>query len=162
IDIEESVWTILIPFLFWWMPQKVYKADYKIVEKLKESTSDGNNLGVIFILGVGGSAVLSRILKPIMDFSMQTNVLSNIFLLIIFNVRLYMRKLLGKRLSKLVDLTELNSRTIKLKPKYFRQYLVPVFIQLFFLIFIIALGFAFTQTSNFIGIFSFIVFLSLL
>ncbi|MBU5465371.1 DUF443 domain-containing protein [Virgibacillus sp. MSJ-26] len=167
IDIEESVWTILIPFLFWWMPQKVYKADYKIVEKLKESTSDGNNLGVIFILGVGGSAVLSRILKPIMDFSMQTNVLSNIFLLIIstliiINVRLYMRKLLGKRLSKLVDLTELNSRTIKLKPKYFRQYLVPVFIQLFFLIFIIALGFAFTQTSNFIGIFSFIVFLSLL
>lgn len=167
IDIEESIWTILIPFLFWLMPQRVYKVDFETVENLRASTSGGNNLVSIFILGIGGSTVLSRLLRSILDFSIQTTLLVNILMLIIsaliiIYLRLHIRGSLGDRLDEFVDIKELDGKTIKLKPKFFKQCIVPIFSYLFFLLIVIGAILLFLETNNFIGIFSFIVFLSLL
>src|SRR5699024_4263308 len=149
------------------MPQRVYKVDFETVENLRASTSGGNNLVSIFILGIGGSTVLSRLLRSILDFSIQTTLLVNISMLlisalIIIYLRLHIRGSLGDRLDEFVDIKELDGKTIKLKPKFFKQCIVPIFSYLFFLLIVIGAILLFLETNNFIGFFSFLLFLSLL
>src|SRR5690625_2512689 len=124
------------------MPQRVYKVDFETVENLRVSTSCGNKLVSIFILRIGGSTVLSRLLRSILDFSIQTTLLVNILMLIIsaliiIYLRLHIRGSLGDRLDEFVDIKELDDKTIKLKPKLFKQYIVPIFSYLFFLLIVI-------------------------
>ena len=97
------------------MPQRVYKVDFETVENLRASISGGNNLVSIFILGIGGSTVLSRLLRPILDFSIQTTLLVNILVLIIsaliiIYLRIHLRGSLGDRLDKYVDIKELDGK----------------------------------------------------
>lgn len=162
LDIENSIWPIFIPFLFWLIPQTIYKIDYNTVEKLRNPSSGTNNLMPIMILGIGGSAVLSRILKTILDFSIKTSLIVNVVLLIVSIIiivlaRLYTRKSSDDRLNKLINLEELPTKRIKIKPKGFNQYFIPIFIYLFFLLFIVAMGFLFIETSNFTPLIAFIL-----
>lgn len=162
LDIETSIWPIFFPFLFWLMPQKIYKIDFETVKKLKEPVSGPNNLGTIMIIGIGGSAVLSRILQPILDFNVQTTTLGNVVMLIIPVViitflRLYMRGKLNEKLKESVSLDRLYTGTIKVKPKLLKHYIAPIFSHLFFLLVILFAAFFFIQTSHFVGIICFIV-----
>src|SRR5699024_12241106 len=108
-----------------------------------------------------------RLLICILDVSIPITLLVNILMLIIsaliiIYLRLHIRSSLGDRLDEFVDIKELDDKTIKLKPKLFKQYIVPIFSYLFFLLIVIGAILLFLETNNFIGIFSFIVFLSLL
>lgn len=162
LDIETSIWPIFFPFLFWLMPQKIYKIDFETVKKLKVSVSGTSNLGIIMIVGIGGSAVLSRILQPMLDFSIQTTTLGNVVMLIIPVViitflRLYLRGKLNEKLEKSLNLDRLHTGKIKVKPKFLKHYVAPIFSHLFFLFVIFFAAIFFIQTSHFVGIMCFIV-----
>src|SRR5699024_9346532 len=50
LDMEQSIWPIFIPFLFWIIPQRMYKVDAKIVKQLKTPTSGSNNSIAIVLI----------------------------------------------------------------------------------------------------------------
>lgn len=54
LDMEQSIWPIFIPFLFWIIPQRMYKVDAKIVKQLKTPTSGSNNSIAIVLIEQGG------------------------------------------------------------------------------------------------------------
>jgi len=164
LDVESSIWPIFIPILFWLMPQKIYKVDVETVEKLKTPVKQSNNMSSILLIGIGVSAVLSQLLKPILDFTIETTMIVNILLLIVTGAmiiffRLYMRHSLRNRLRKTVDLEKLNPVMIKIRPKYMKQYFVPIFGCLFWSFFLVIMIPAFIETGHFIGLLSFLVFL---
>lgn len=167
LDLEKSIWLIFIPFLFWLMPQRMYKVDVNIVEELKAPTSGANNSGGIVMIGAGGAAILSPLIKPILNFTIQSTVLVNLLLLIgsaaiIIFFRLYMRQSLRNRINKTIDIEKLDTVKVKIKPKYFKQYIFPIFSYLFCGIFVIGSSLLFLETSNFIPLISFLVFLPFL
>lgn len=164
LDVESSVWPIFIPFLFWIMPQKMYKIDTETVEKLKIPPDQKNKMGSLILIGIGGSAVLSQILKPILDFTIGTAMLVNALLLIITGaiiifLRLYTRQYLRNRLRKTVDTDKLESVTIKVRPKYIKQYFIPIFGCLFWCFFLVLMIPGFLKTGDFIPLFVYLVFL---
>lgn len=167
IDLEASIWPIFIPFLFWLMPHKIYKVDFETVERLKEPSTGSNNLGTIMIIGIGGSAVLSQILQPILDFSFETMMYINVMIAIIFMIvvvllKSYFHKSSSSRLSELVDLKDLETMIIKVKPKFSKQLILPIVYHLLCLLFLISSLLFFIVTSNFIGVITFVVFLFML
>src|SRR5699024_12383911 len=112
-----------IRFLFWIMPQKMYQIDTETVEKLNIPPDQKNKMGSLILIGIGGSAVLSQILKPILDFTIGTAMLVNALLLIITGaiiifLRLYTRQYLHTRLRKTVDTDKIKYLTIKVMPTY--------------------------------------------
>src|SRR5690625_2353693 len=166
LDMEKNIWAIFLPLLFWLLPQKAYIVNLKTIEKIRAPTSTSPNLSIIISIGIGGSVVLSRILKPILDFSIQTAMIVNLLMLIltasiIFYLRLYSRKKMYQRLHNSVDLENLGTILIKIKPKFFKQYIVPIFGHLFFTILTIFSISLFITTGNFIGIICFTLFFSL-
>jgi len=165
LDMEKNIWAIFLPLLFWLMPQKAYNVNLNTIESLRAPTSTSTNLSSIISLGIGGSVILSQVLKPILDFSIQTAMIVNVLMLIltasiIFYLRLYSRKKSYQRLHNSVDLESLDTMLIKIKPKFFKQYIVPIFGHLFFVILTIFSISLFITTGNFIGIIFFTLFFS--
>lgn len=167
LDVEKSIWLVFIPFLFWFMPQKMYKVDANIVEELKTPTSGSFNLGGFILIGAGGGAILAPLLKPILNFTIQSTLLVNLFLLIgsaaiIIILRLYMRNTLRNRVNNMIEDKQLDAVTVKIKPKYFKQYTFPIFIYLFCIVFVFGSSLLFLETSNFIPLVSYLFFLPFL
>lgn len=167
LDMERKIWPIFFPLLFWLMPQKMYKVDGKVVEKLKAPASGSNNSGGVVMIGAGGAVILTPLVKPILDLTIESTELINLLLLIgsgsiIIFLRLYMRKSLSNGLYKTVDIDKLDTVKIKIRPKYFKQYSDPVFGILFSGVFFIGSIYVFLETSNFIPLIIFLISLPML
>lgn len=68
LDLGQSFWNVLFPFLFWMLPISVFKVDDpEIWRGLKEPQSKQSNIGISVILFVGGlSVLLGQHLIPLM------------------------------------------------------------------------------------------------
>lgn len=166
LDMEKTIWMIFIPFLIWFMPQKVYKIDRKTADNLRSPVSSSDNSSSIAWIGAGGAAILSPLLKPLLDYTLESRVLVNLLLLIgtaafIIFLRLYLRNALQNRLSKKVDSGQLDVVWMKIRPKYFRQYSDPVLSFLFIGALLLIPIYGFVDTSSIILLVTFIVLLLL-
>jgi len=167
LDMEQSIWPIFIPFLFWVIPQRMYKVDAKIVKQLKAPTSGSNNSIAIVLIGAGGAAILTPLVKPLLNVALQSTALVNLLLLIlsttiIVSLRIYMRHSFYNRIRKTVDVQELDAVTIKVTPKYFKQYSDAILMILFASVFVVGSIYGFLKMGNLILLVSFIIFLPML
>ena len=167
IDTEKTIWLLCFPVLLWLMPQKVYKIKAEISEELKAPTShSGDSKGVVWF-GAGGAAVLTPLLQPLLEQTIGLTVFVNLLLLmilttIIISLRLYLRKSLHNKLYKMVDIEKLETRVIRIWPKYFTQYTNPLIIVLFFSVFVVGMFYFFLTTSDVIPLFVFFIMLSVI
>lgn len=166
IDIEKSIWLLFLPILLWLMPHKVYKINAEIAEELRAPASYSKSSKGVVWLGAGGAAVLTPLAQPLLGQTIGLTLFVNLLLLIILTaivitLRLYLRKSLRNKLYKTVDIEKLETRVIRLWPRFFTQYTKPVIIILFFSFFMIMSFYLYLITSNFIPLFGFLIMLSI-
>lgn len=167
LDTEKFFWLIFLPITLWLTPHKVYKIDADIVKELEVPTSYRSDSKRTVWLGAGGAVVLTPFLQTLLDRSIGLNVVVNVLLLIIIiaifvSLKLYIRNSLGRKLFRTVDIHRLETKVIRIWPRYFAQYINP-FIFGLFIVFFLTLGInLFIVTSNFIPLFGFLIMLSLL
>lgn len=165
LDMETSIWPIFLPFLFWLIPQKMYKVDTEIARELREPTAGSTSSPSTYgWLGAGGALILTPIVKPLLDHTVESTMLINIVLLIglvtfFILLRLHLHKMTRDKLYQTVDIDKLETIKVKIRPKYISQYTNPIFFWLFSGAFALLVGFyAFLITSDLIPLVSFVVF----
>lgn len=142
LNTEKSIWLIFMPILLWLMPHKVYKIDAEIAQELKVPASYTSESKSIVWLGAGGAAVLTPLVQPLLDQTIGLTVVVNLLLLmivtaILISLKLYIRKSLRNKLSRTVDIDRLETKTIRIWPKYFTQYINPFLIIIFVSAFVV-------------------------
>lgn len=80
LDMETSIWSVLFPFIFWFMPQKVYKVDSKTAEKMKAPTLDSKKFMYILLLSIVVQVFLVYFSKDLLNFVISTSLLANILI----------------------------------------------------------------------------------
>lgn len=167
IDIEKSIWLLFLPILLWLMPHKVYKINAEIAEELRAPTSYTRGSKGVVWFGAGGAAVLTPLAQSLLDQTIGLTLFINLLLLMIITIimislRLYLRKSLRNKLYKTVDVEKLETKVIRIWPKYFTQYTNPLIIILFIGMFVIGMFYLFLIMSNLIPLVVFLMALPLL
>ena len=80
---------------------------------------------------------------------------------LIILLRLYLSQFLRSQLDKKINISNLETIMMKIKPKYFKQYSIPFFIFLFFGLFTLGMFYSFLITSDLIPLVAFIIILPL-
>lgn len=123
LDMEQSFWKIIFPFLFWMLPSTVYKVEDPIIlERLKKPNKE-KKAGSSWIVALAGLGYFIGImLAPMMDyFEISMTPLMNTMLLmltLILVVFLYMsmshqRK---QRFENIVNIDRLTKRRLLIRP----------------------------------------------
>ncbi|WP_449354449.1 DUF443 family protein [Virgibacillus natechei] len=147
LDMEQSFWKIIFPFLFWVLPSPVFKVENQsIMEQLKGPKTEKKSGSLLVFLGVI-AFLLGNLLTPLMDyFEIQSSPLVNILLVIValILVALLYFSISHKRKKKLyndVQLETLQQHVLWIRPRSTKQ----IFKLLAFLIWFfgfVSLGFA--------------------
>ncbi|WP_269410516.1 DUF443 family protein [Lentibacillus daqui] len=138
-DIENSFWKIIFPFLFWLLPNRVFKVeDQALVEQLQ--TEKMERKGVSSMTAIAGiSYAVGISLAPLMDyFNVPMPPLANMALMLfaIMLVGLWYYKLSCNRKQKLYDVIELEKMSKKklwIQPSSIRHFLNVLFSYIFLL-----------------------------
>lgn len=167
LDMEKSIWLMFMPVLLWLMPQKIYKIDADIAKELSVPTSYTSESKGIVWLGAGGAAVLTPLVQPLLDQAIGSTIIVNLLLLmivttILISLKLYIRKSLLNKVSNTVDIDQLETKTIRIWPKYFMQYINPFIFIIFIGFFVVGSFYLFLILSDLIPLIGFLVALSLL
>lgn len=167
LDTEKSIWLIFMPVLLWLIPQQVYKIDAEIAQELRVPTSYTSESKSTVWLGAGGAAVLTPLIQPLLDQTIGLTVVVNLLLLmmvtaILISLKLYIRKSLRNKLSRTVDIDRLETKTIRIWPKYFTQYINPFLFIIFNGAFVVGAIYLFFILDNLMPLIGLIVMLSLL
>lgn len=107
LDMDQPIWSIIFPFLYWFIPHSVYQIDYDSVEKLKMPLKHQGSRGWMVVLTTGISIFLAQLIAPsLSDFNSGTSiVLKSVVLVmsmtVIVEIRLYIYKGSYKKLIKL-------------------------------------------------------------
>lgn len=112
LDVEQSFWEIIFPFLFWMLPSPVFKVeDQTIVEQLKAPKTEKRGGTFLVFLGIF-AFVLGKLLTPLMDyFEIRSSPLVDILLFIIALIlvtSLYY-SISNKRKKRLYDIVQLET-----------------------------------------------------
>lgn len=84
LDMDQSIWTIIFPFLFWFIPHTVYKIDRYTFEELKMPLKYQGGRGGFILLGTGISLILVQFIQPLLNGIMfQTSMFVNVFIIIL-------------------------------------------------------------------------------
>lgn len=108
------------------------------------------------------AAVLTPLLQPLLDQTIGLTVLANLLLLmilttIIISFRLYLRKSLRNKLYKTVDIDKLETKVIRIWPRYFTQYINPFILILFISVFAVGMFYFFLTTSDVIPLIVYLI-----
>lgn len=142
LEIKPSFWKILFPFLYWFFPFPVYKAeDEETIKRIKTPESWSMNKSSVAI-SVGGFGVLIAILLRgkiddlIIQMPLSVKIISVIFtVLCILFIRLYVNRVKQHDLYKKVNLNQLDKTYVKVKPQSLKHIFQMIIIYLFFLSF---------------------------
>lgn len=138
-DIESSFWKIIFPFLFWLVPNSVFKVDdQELVEQLQTEKVERKGIsGMSSVAGVSYAGGIS--LAPLMDyFSVPMSPLFNIALMLfaITLMSLWYYILICNRRKKMYDVVELEKMSKKelwILPSSMKHFLYVLFAYLFLL-----------------------------
>lgn len=114
------------------------------------------------MLGAGGAAILTPIIQPLLDHTIESTLLVNLVLLIgsaafIIFLRLYLSKVLRNQLHKKVDIDYSETVMIKTRPKFFKQYFLPLMVTLSFGTLAVVMFYLFLITSELIPLVVFLI-----
>lgn len=146
LDMEQSFWKIIFPFLFWMLPSTVYKVeDPFILEQLKKPNKEKKSGSSWIVTLAGLGYFLGIMLAPLMDyFEIPMTPLMNVVLLmlaLILVAILYMsmshqRK---QKLESIVSIDRLIKRRLLIRPsskQIFKWSIAYIFIVLLIVLFI--------------------------
>lgn len=140
LDLWNSFWKIIFPFLFWIFPTSVFKVDEpNIVEKLKASNESRTKTGNTSMLGAGVGVFLASVLKPLSDYLAipGSPIINAVILLVIvlftFVLCMYINKMLKRKLYDIVNIKNLSTNKLWIKPKSVKHFFKVVVIYFFFL-----------------------------
>ena len=123
VDLGDSIWKILFPFLYWILPNTAYKVnDYELIEKIKapkvkqkSTTREGLLAGLVGVL-------LASLLQPLVSFFdvegttlINSSIVFIAFLLVIF-VYYYINRKNRKNLYQTINLNEYSMVRIWIRP----------------------------------------------
>ncbi|EJO5346907.1 DUF443 family protein [Clostridium botulinum] len=128
LDVDKPHLVLILPFLFWILPHKVYKIsaelaeELKVPQNLKENSGKKKNLvSICALITAGISPVVARLTNKFITPYLDTNISRNIntiiavFLVIICIIfRGYLSNLASNKLKSKLDLKE--TETIKIRP----------------------------------------------
>ncbi|MGY0691193.1 DUF443 family protein [Virgibacillus sp. FSP13] len=141
IDMGRSFWKFLFPFVFWMFPNPVYRVDDpNIVEKLKSPEVNQTETGRFSGLGAGIGIFITTLLKPVADyFALPDNPLINaviLSVLVIFVIVMVasINNKFKKRLQNAVNLEELSTDKLWIRPRSVKHFVQGVFTYLFILV----------------------------
>ncbi|MGY0691197.1 DUF443 family protein [Virgibacillus sp. FSP13] len=137
-DMGHSFWKIIFPFFFWMFPNRVYRVDDpNIVEKLKSPEVNHTEKGGFGGLEAGIGVLLATLLKPLADyFALPDAPLINAVILgflVIFALVMVasINNRLKKKLYSVVNLKELSTNKLWIRPQSIKHFLQVVVTYLF-------------------------------
>ncbi|MFC0015760.1 MULTISPECIES: DUF443 family protein [Allobacillus] len=154
VDLGDSIWKILFPFLYWMLPNTAYQVNhYELIEKIKapkvkqkSTTREGLLAGLMGVL-------LASFLQPLMrffDIEGTTLINSSIvlisFLLVIF-VYFYINQKNRKSLLQTVNLKNYSTIRVWIRPQSFKYMLFILLTYLFFFGFTLLMWGGFIQVA---------------
>lgn len=156
-DMERSIWPMIFPFLFWLFPQKLYVVDGETIDKVITRHASKNNLGMFGVLGGVGAVLLTPLVKPFLDHTIQSSLLVDIVLItgyvvIVVAFRIYLHNKLQEKIEKKISLESFPTRTIKIRPRYFKQFFLAIVLHLFIIVFGIFSVLFYVQVGHIAGL----------
>ncbi|MEW9678035.1 DUF443 family protein [Lentibacillus sp. L22] len=138
-DIESSFWKIIFPFLFWLLPNRVFKVeDQALVEQLQTEEMERKGIsGMTAIAGISYAGGIS--LAPLMDyFNVPMSPLVNILLLLLAVILvglLYFSANCNqkRKLNDVIVLEALPKNKIWIRPSSIKHFLNVLMSYIFFL-----------------------------
>ncbi|MDY7221482.1 DUF443 domain-containing protein [Halalkalibacterium halodurans] len=165
LDMSQSIWKIVFPFLTWIIPLTIYKVDgEEINKKLQFSTKEQkkNNISILLIAGIG--IALGNLLTALTDYFyiQSTMVVNSIIAGIVMGIIIAVRCVLSNRNKKnfyqRVAPKILSRERIWIRPKSFKHFIQALFGYIFFLVFFIAMFVLFITDGNIMLIISATIF----
>lgn len=141
VDAGRHFWNILFPFFHWIFPNRVFKVDDpNIIEKLKSPETKRTNTGNAGTLGAGiGIALSTLVLEPLSNYLKlpSTPLVNAVILMIVlmFMSLLYvtLKTTLKKNLYHVVNLDELSTDILWIRPRSIMFFFRVVFAYVFFM-----------------------------
>ncbi|GAE32067.1 DUF443 domain-containing protein [Halalkalibacter hemicellulosilyticus] len=165
LDMSQSIWKIVFPFLTWIIPLTIYKVDgEEINKKLQFSTTEPkkNNISILLLAGIG--IALGNLLTALTDYFyiQSTMVVNSIIAGIVMGIIIAVRFVLSNRNKKnfyqRVAPNVLSRERIWIRPKSFKHFIQALFGYIFFLVFFIAMFVLFITDGNIMLIISATIF----
>ncbi|WP_121614585.1 DUF443 family protein [Virgibacillus halodenitrificans] len=148
LDKEQRMLIYFIPFLFWVLPNRLYKIGSKeVLEQIKRSNKPKNGYFSIFVFGF--SLLLANLLRPIMQYfnTELTSFITYLLIFLIFVIAILLRFQL--RSLNRINMNKAGETHLAIvRPKSVIYIFKFVFSYLFFLLFLVLFIITFTTTGN--------------
>jgi len=138
LDMGHSLWKLLFPFLFWMLPNPVFKVDdLNIVEKLKSSQVKQTKTGHSSVFGGAIGVFIATLLKPLQNYlAIPSTPLVNAVILMVVVVFVFIlctsiNNMFKNKLQSLVNLRELSMHKLWVRPRSIKHFFQTVFFYLF-------------------------------
>jgi len=158
LDLSQSAWKILFPFLTWIVPNTIYKVDEEELNQklqLVGKNQPKNNISILVTGGIG--IALGNFLTSLTDYFyiQNTMVVNSIIAGIVMVLIILVRFLLSNRnkhefyqLIAPIAPNLLSKERIWIRPKSFKHFIQALFIYIFFLVFFIPTFVLFITDGN--------------
>jgi len=133
LDMDRLAWSIVFPFIYWFVPHPVYQIDKATYESLKipDEQRGGRIWGVLAIAGI--SVPLGRLIGSISD--QYIDAMPYVFMMIMFIVfidisiciRLFVHCSSNRKMNNRIRLDTMPKRNIKIRPTiigFFKAFLL--------------------------------------
>ncbi|MFB1051941.1 DUF443 family protein [Paraliobacillus sp. JSM ZJ581] len=165
-DMSQSVWKIMFPFLTWILPNTVYQVDEEVLdEKIGSVQNDTKNNKVSILLTGGIGITIANLLRPLTEFFYfeSTIVINSIIaitmLILVATMRFYLSHRNKKDFYKKIGPHLGFKKSIWIRPQSFKHVIKCLSAYLFFLIFFLITFILFITDSNMMLLISATVFL---
>lgn len=169
VDMDRPFLVLFFPFIYWLFSQKVYLLENpEIVNALKvpQNKQVKGKVKVAPFLGAGISVFIANVIRPFTDyFDLSTTwVVNSIILCLLFStmifLRCYMSKLFKDKIQTTINLAELPTELVRIRPKSVVNILQVISYYFFFGGFIFVMTYASVKYFNTLSLIFFIIFLS--
>ncbi|RKL67268.1 hypothetical protein CR203_12230 [Salipaludibacillus neizhouensis] len=165
LDMSQSIWKILFPFLTWIVPNTIYQVDEeRTSEKLEifNKSKKGNNISILLTAGIGIS--LANMLRPMTSYfelestPMYNAIFSGIIIILLLSLRSYLSNRNKKNFYNVITLDKALQERIWINPKSFKHF-IQCFSYYVFSLGISIVGFiVFFQDGNLVPLFAATIF----
>ena len=152
------------PFLFWVLPHKVYQLTREQAERIREPIVEEKKTRSYFWFIMGSTVIVKPLLAPLLEKSISSSIAINSMIIVGYTIamlffRVRYLKYQNQQLSQKIKLQDLETQKIKISPKYFRQFINPIWMFLFLILLLFMTGYVFIIDGVFFGILLYLIFL---
>lgn len=168
LDMGRPFWKNLFPLFYWMYPNKVYEVNNEAMEKIGMSEVEGENTG--WQSGLTGvfALILGNLLYPLIHYfnvaitPLISSVCVVIALVFVLTFFMYMNFKSGKKLSKVINLSQFSKKRLWIRPQSYRNFFFVLFSYILTLWLTFMSWGGFIQLANVFILFAGMLFFSLL